>query len=73
MAELECQEHIQRTHTMPVAKSSFAMRRLIWRCSCGNGGGGIVVHECNYDENDARRQDIEIYYSFVGKIDLSEA
>ena len=25
----------------------------------------IVVHECNYDENGTRRQDIEIYYSFV--------
>ena len=24
-------------------------------------------------ENDTRRQDIEIYYSFVGKIDLPEA
>ena len=30
----------------------------------------IVVHECSYDENGTRRQDIEIYYSFVGKIDL---
>ena len=27
----------------------------------------IVVHECSYDENGTRRQDIEIYYSFVGK------
>ena len=33
----------------------------------------IVVHECSYDENGIRRQDIEIYYSFVGKIDLPEA
>ena len=32
----------------------------------------IVVHECGYDENGTRRQDIEIYYSFVGKIDLPE-
>ncbi len=24
----------------------------------------IVVHECSYDENGTRRQDIEIYYSF---------
>ena len=24
----------------------------------------IVVHECSYDENKTRRQDIEIYYSF---------
>ena len=23
----------------------------------------IVVHECSYDENGTRRQDIEIYYS----------
>ena len=30
-------------------------------------------HECSYDENGTRRQDIEIYYSFVGKIDLPEA
>ena len=29
-----------------------------------------VVHECSYDENGTRRQDIEIYYSFVGKVDL---
>ncbi len=28
----------------------------------------IVVHECSYDENGTRRQDIEIYYSFVGKV-----
>ena len=32
----------------------------------------IVVHECSYDENGTRRQDIEIYYSVVGKIDLPE-
>ena len=31
-----------------------------------------LVHECSYDENGTRRQDIEIYYSFVGKIDLPE-
>ena len=30
----------------------------------------IVVHECSYDENGTRRQDIDIYYSFVGKVDL---
>ena len=28
--------------------------------------------ECSYDENKTRRQDIEIYYSFVGKVDLPE-
>ena len=32
----------------------------------------IVVHECSYDENKSRRQEIEIYYSFVGKVDLPE-
>ena len=32
----------------------------------------IVVHECSYDENKTRRQNIEIYYSFVGKVDLPE-
>lgn len=32
----------------------------------------IVVHECSYDENKTRRQDVEIYYSFVGKVDLPE-
>ena len=32
----------------------------------------IVVHECSYDENKTRRQDIEIYYSFIGKVDLPE-
>ena len=25
----------------------------------------IVVHECSYDENKTRRQDIEIYYFFI--------
>ena len=30
------------------------------------------VNECSYDENKTRRQDIEIYYSFVGKVDLPE-
>lgn len=32
----------------------------------------IVVYECEYDENEVRRHRIDIYYSFVGKIDLSE-
>ena len=32
----------------------------------------IIVHECSYDENGTRRQEIEIYYSFVGKVDLPE-
>ena len=31
-----------------------------------------VLYECSYDENGTRRQDIEIYYSFVGKVDLPE-
>ena len=31
-----------------------------------------IQHECSYDENGTRRQDIEIYYSFVGKVDLPE-
>ena len=29
-----------------------------------------MLNECSYDENKTRRQDIEIYYSFVGKVDL---
>ena len=29
-------------------------------------------YECEYDENEVRRQRIDIYYSFVGKIDLPE-
>lgn len=33
----------------------------------------IVVYECTYDGNGTRRQDIDIYYSSVGKIDLPEA
>ena len=33
----------------------------------------IVAHECSYDEDGTCRQGIEIYYSFVGKIDLPEA
>ena len=32
----------------------------------------IVVHECYHDENGTRRQDVEIFYNFVGKIDLPE-
>ena len=32
----------------------------------------IVVYECEYDENEVRHQRIDIYYSFVGKIDLPE-
>ena len=32
----------------------------------------IIVHECSHDENGTRRQDIEIYYSFVGKVDLPD-
>lgn len=32
----------------------------------------IVVHECYYDDNGLRRQDVDIYYNFVGKVDLPE-
>ena len=32
----------------------------------------IVVHECWKDEQGTRHQDIEIYYSFVGKVDLPD-
>lgn len=32
-----------------------------------------AAQQNSYDENGTRRQDIEIYYSFVGKIDLPEA
>ena len=32
----------------------------------------VKMNECSYDENKTRRQDIEIYYSFVGKVDLPE-
>ena len=32
----------------------------------------IVVHECWRDEKGTRHQDIEIYYSFVGKVDLPD-
>ena len=32
----------------------------------------IVVHECYYDENGIRRQDVEIFYNFVDKIELPE-
>ncbi|WP_291014139.1 DUF4368 domain-containing protein, partial [Faecalibacterium sp.] len=28
--------------------------------------------ECSYDENGTRRQDIDIYYSFVGKVELPD-
>ncbi len=31
-----------------------------------------MLNECSYDENKTRRQKIEIYYSFVGKVDLPE-
>ena len=31
-----------------------------------------MLNECSYDENKTRRQDIEIYYSFVCKVDLPE-
>ena len=31
-----------------------------------------MLNECSYDENKTRRQDIEIYYSSVGKVDLPE-
>ena len=31
-----------------------------------------MLNECSYDENKTRRQDIEIYYSFVGKVGLPE-
>ena len=32
----------------------------------------IIIHECSHDEDGTRRQNIKIYYSFVGKIDLPE-
>ena len=31
-----------------------------------------MLNECSYDENKTRRQNIEIYYSFGGKVDLPE-
>ena len=31
-----------------------------------------MLNECSYDENKTRRQDIEIYYSFVGEVNLPE-
>ena len=31
----------------------------------------IIVHEGSRDEDGIRRQEIEIYYSFVGKLDFS--
>ncbi len=31
-----------------------------------------MLNECSYDENKTRKQEIEIYYSFVGKVDLPE-
>ena len=31
-----------------------------------------MLNECSYDENKTRRQNIEIYYSFVGKVALPE-
>ena len=31
-----------------------------------------MLNECSYDENKTRRQENEIYYSFVGKVDLPE-
>ena len=31
-----------------------------------------MLNECSYDENKTRRQEIEMYYSFVGKVDLPE-
>ncbi len=40
----------------------------------GRTSRGIECYPAGtYDENGTRRQDIEIYYSFVGKIDLPEA
>ena len=32
----------------------------------------VTMDECSYDENGRRRLDIEIYYSFVGKVDFPE-
>ena len=31
-----------------------------------------MLNECSYDENKTRKQEIEIYYTFVGKEDLPE-
>ena len=33
----------------------------------------IVVHEASTGEDGGRRQEIDIYYRFVGKVDLPEA
>ena len=30
----------------------------------------IVVHESTTDEDGTRRQDVDIYYSFIGRLDL---
>lgn len=31
----------------------------------------IVIHECYCDDNGIRRQDVDIYYNFVGKVDFA--
>ena len=60
MTEYEAyQEHIRYTHDTSFEElTPTLLREFVEK---------IVVHECSYDENKTRRQDIEIYYSFVGK------
>ena len=56
-------ENVVRRHTSFEELTPTLLREFVEK---------IVVHECSYDENKTRRQDIEIYYSFVGKVDLPE-
>ena len=75
MTEKEYKEHIQYTHNaycrIVIRHASIDAARMLYTL-LRELVEKIVVHECSYDENGTRRQDIEIYYSFVGKVDLPE-
>ena len=75
MTEKEYKEHIQYTHNaycrIVIRHASIDAARMLYTL-LREFVEKIVVHECSYDENGTRRQDIEIYYSFVGKVDLPE-
>ena len=75
LTEKEYKEHIQYTHNaycrIVIRHASIDAARMLYTL-LRELVEKIVVHECSYDENGTRRQDIEIYYSFVGKVDLPE-
>ena len=71
MTEEEYAEFAERLSAYNMSQAEF-IRQAITGATIKAVKRSKGMNECSYDENKTRRQDIEIYYSFVGKVDLPE-